>query len=575
MADVSLDDYIQKKNFTVQIRNTGNESRAGKSFVKGKVKFQKQTNRSPRTNRVTFRSPKNVMMQKQRNGRLSLQTKKNNIMSLQTRKNKGLQDKSNIKPISVSFQNKNLSGFNKTAFDARDKIAAAKRPNDARDKLAAKAKLSDARMKIQQNKNKQNNNRDNSGKVIITGLGKTFKTINTEVKTNSDFTRTINSGGKTNTGFTRTIGNQGNSSGGVQMSGSSMTITRNISNAPSQINTGNHNNGSSNFKITRTLGGQGSRQGVQMSGNAMTITRNIDNTQSQHVQISSGRGPVFKVQNEEYETLEEPSVEEYYDEPVGYHYGGQPKTHATEKTLTVKYPQTVRPQPIPVITSKPPIKPAPVAVKRKAPTQGPLKFASSGPLKLASGPLKFAKTIMVADMVDVVKKPKLIKQQIRMAVSEDQVPDLAQSLGSPLQGYKISITNLHPVVSQDDIVELFGAVGAMKRARLIKEGIGEVMYVQKEDATKAIQKYHNRELDGIPMQVKLAVVKPTPVPKPVITTAPTEDTPPSAKAEPLKLFKGTNKKVQESDIETGTLHRALFKTGVTQPSKLVTFTVKI
>ncbi|XP_063445567.1 uncharacterized protein LOC134725568 isoform X2 [Mytilus trossulus] len=569
MADVSLDDYIQKKNFTVKIRNTGNESRAGKSFVKGKVKFQKQTNRSPRTNRATFRSPKNVMMQKQRNGRLSLQTKKNNIMSLQTRKNKGLQDKSNIKPISVSFQNKNLSVFNKTAFDARDKIAAAKRPNDARDKLAAKAKLSDARMKIQQNKNKQNNNRDNSGKVIITGLGKTFKTINTEVKTSPDFTRTINSGGKTNTGFTRTIGNQGNSSGGVQMSGNSMTITRNICNAPSQINTGhagNHNNGSTNFKITRTLGGQGSRQGVQMSGNAMTITRNIDNTQSQ---ITSGRGQVFKVQNEEYETLEEPSVEEYYDEPVGYHYGGQPKMHATEKTLTVKYPQTLRPQPIPVITSKPPIKPAPVAVKRKAPSQGPLKFASSGPLKLASGPLKFAKSTMVADMVDVIKKPKLIKQEIRTAV-----PDLAQSLGG-LQGYKISITNLHPVVSQDDIVELFGAVGAMKRARLIKEGIGEVMYVQKEDATKAIQKYHNRELDGIPMQVKLAVVKQTPAPKPVITTAPTDDTPPSAKAEPLKLFKGTNKKVQESDIETGTLHRALFKTGVTQPSKLVTFTVKI
>ncbi|CAC5409258.1 POLDIP3 [Mytilus coruscus] len=571
MADVSLDDYIQKKNFTVQIRNVGNESRAGKSFVKGKVKFQKQATRSPRTNRVTFRSPKNVMMQKQRNGRLSLQTKKNNIISLQTRKNKGLQDKSNIKPISVSFPNKNLSGFDKTVFDARDKIAAAKRPNDARDKLAAKAKLSDARMKIQQNKNKQNNK---SGQVIVTGLGKTFKTINTEVKTNPDFTRTINSGVKTNTGFTRTIRNQGNSSGGVQMSGNSMTITRNVNNASSQINTSNHNNGSTNFKITRTLGGQGSRQGVQMSGNAMTITRNIDNTQSQNVQITSGRGPVFKVQNDEYETVADPLVEEYYDEPVGYHYG-QPKTHVTEKTLTVKYPQTLRPQPIPVITSKPPIKPAPIAVKRKAPTQGPLKFASSGPLKLASGPLKFAKTTMVADMVDVIKKPKLIKQEIRMAINEDQVPDLAQTLVSPLQGYKISITNLHPVVSQDDIVELFGAVGAMKRARLVKEGIGEVMYVQKEDAAKAIQKYHNRELDGIPMQVKLAVPKQTPVAKPVVTTAPSEDTPPSAKAEPLKLFKGTNKKVPESDIETGTLHRALFKTGVTQPSKLVTFTVKI
>ena len=44
--------------------------------------------------------------------------------------------------------------------------------------------------------------------------------------------------------------------------------------------------------------------------------------------------------------------------------------------------------------------------------------------------------------------------------------------------------------------ELFGAVGAMKRARLIKEGVAEVVYVQKDDATKAIQKYHNRELDG-------------------------------------------------------------------------------
>lgn len=30
----------------------------------------------------------------------------------------------------------------------------------------------------------------------------------------------------------------------------------------------------------------------------------------------------------------------------------------------------------------------------------------------------------------------------------------------------------------------------------MREGAAEVVYLQKEDAMKAIQKYHNRELDG-------------------------------------------------------------------------------
>lgn len=36
----------------------------------------------------------------------------------------------------------------------------------------------------------------------------------------------------------------------------------------------------------------------------------------------------------------------------------------------------------------------------------------------------------------------------------------------------------------------------MKKARLLKPGHAEVVYVKKEDASGAIRQYHMRELDG-------------------------------------------------------------------------------
>ena len=44
--------------------------------------------------------------------------------------------------------------------------------------------------------------------------------------------------------------------------------------------------------------------------------------------------------------------------------------------------------------------------------------------------------------------------------------------------------------------ELFGAIGALKKAKLIKQGVAEVVYLNKDDAQKAVVKYNNRELDG-------------------------------------------------------------------------------
>lgn len=46
------------------------------------------------------------------------------------------------------------------------------------------------------------------------------------------------------------------------------------------------------------------------------------------------------------------------------------------------------------------------------------------------------------------------------------------------------------------IQELFGAVGALKKAHLLKPGCAEVVYISYNDAVAAVNKYHNRELDG-------------------------------------------------------------------------------
>uniref|UniRef100_A0A8C5F5H1 Polymerase (DNA-directed), delta interacting protein 3 n=1 Tax=Gadus morhua TaxID=8049 RepID=A0A8C5F5H1_GADMO len=76
---------------------------------------------------------------------------------------------------------------------------------------------------------------------------------------------------------------------------------------------------------------------------------------------------------------------------------------------------------------------------------------------------------------------------------------------SPLEGTKITVNNLHPRVTEEDIVELFCVCGALKRARLVKVGVAEVVFVRKDDAVSAYRKYNNRCLDGQPMKCNLHI----------------------------------------------------------------------
>lgn len=68
---------------------------------------------------------------------------------------------------------------------------------------------------------------------------------------------------------------------------------------------------------------------------------------------------------------------------------------------------------------------------------------------------------------------------------------------------RITVSNLHPLVTQQDVQELFGVVGELRSCKVLGRGTAEVVYVKKEDALFAFSRYHNRKLDGQPMQCKL------------------------------------------------------------------------
>lgn len=73
----------------------------------------------------------------------------------------------------------------------------------------------------------------------------------------------------------------------------------------------------------------------------------------------------------------------------------------------------------------------------------------------------------------------------------------------PTSGCRITVSNLHPLVTPQDVEELFGVVGDLRSCKMLGRGSAEIVYAKKEDAVFAISRYHNRKLDGQPMQCKL------------------------------------------------------------------------
>ncbi|XP_029424992.1 polymerase delta-interacting protein 3 isoform X2 [Nannospalax galili] len=150
-----------------------------------------------------------------------------------------------------------------------------------------------------------------------------------------------------------------------------------------------------------------------------------------------------------------------------------------------------------------------------------MKFAATGGFLhhmtgLSSSKLSMSKALPLTKVVqnDAYTAPvlpssvrtKSLTNMSRTLVNKEEPPKElppAEPVLSPLEGTKMTVNNLHPRVTEEDIVELFCVCGALKRARLVHPGVAEVVFVKKDDAITAYKKYNNRCLDGQPMKCNL------------------------------------------------------------------------
>jgi len=120
---------------------------------------------------------------------------------------------------------------------------------------------------------------------------------------------------------------------------------------------------------------------------------------------------------------------------------------------------------------------------------------------------------------------------------------------SPLQGSKVVINNLQTSVTEEDILELFGDIGALKKAKLVTPGHAEVTFVQRREAQRAVEVYHNRQLDGKPMKCTL-------VGQDAATMGPTNANAFKLPQSLMRRGSGGEARATPPDIES--IHRALF-----------------
>jgi len=76
-------------------------------------------------------------------------------------------------------------------------------------------------------------------------------------------------------------------------------------------------------------------------------------------------------------------------------------------------------------------------------------------------------------------------------------------------GTKVSISNLEYTVSEENLKEIFGSTGQVKKV-LIRydrsgrsEGTGEITFVRKVDAQNAVRKFNEVQIDGKPVQLAI------------------------------------------------------------------------
>ncbi|XP_071948821.1 uncharacterized protein [Antedon mediterranea] len=198
--------------------------------------------------------------------------------------------------------------------------------------------------------------------------------------------------------------------------------------------------------------------------------------------------------------------------------------------------------------------------------------------RMPVGSLKSASSMRSAQY-DEEFAPSTIKIRKTVQAPPPVVRQPATQRLSPL-GTRVYVTKLHYSVTEEDIKELFGAIGPLRKARFVKQGVAEVVYIDRENALEAINIYNNRELDGIPMQCKLDS---STVPESSSSAAGVDAKPSRPISDRFKYTRTQSAGIESSgtmrsdDLEANLIHKALFKSPASQnePTKPVVFTVKI
>jgi len=98
-------------------------------------------------------------------------------------------------------------------------------------------------------------------------------------------------------------------------------------------------------------------------------------------------------------------------------------------------------------------------------------------------------------------------QPSKGVASRISAPPKPAPIRAPVQkkviGTRVSVTNLHAVATADDIEELFENIGKVTSAKMVTKGSVVVIFRNAADAQRSVDVYHNRKLDGQPMNVKI------------------------------------------------------------------------
>ena len=71
---------------------------------------------------------------------------------------------------------------------------------------------------------------------------------------------------------------------------------------------------------------------------------------------------------------------------------------------------------------------------------------------------------------------------------------------SPIAGVKLVVSNLEESVTEEDLSELFGDIGNVRKVNMKGRGVAEIVFVKREAAEKAVEMYDKRLLDGRAMK---------------------------------------------------------------------------